>query len=132
MFEDSMTYQMIMWIPWLCWLLRLLFDLFIMTHLVVQHSVHFPNAILLVIWHFGLICCPIEFFQENCLFQCKMSFRIHNEDTYLGRTFVLKKYANNVPQSSPILTTSPMVHLHVPKQQSHMNFEIVDPTTYVH
>ena len=54
----------------------MLFTLLNMTHLVGQE-----NVVFYIIWHFGLDCRAIKVFQENGLFQCKMSSFIHNEDT---------------------------------------------------
>ena len=52
-----------------------------MTHLVPQEGVVLSNVIFYIIWHFGLKCRTIKVFQENDLFQCKISFYMHNEDT---------------------------------------------------
>ena len=46
-----------------------------------QEVSYYPNVVICIIRHFGLKCRTIEFFKENHIFQCKISFCIHNEDT---------------------------------------------------
>jgi hypothetical protein len=66
---------------------------------------------ILAVEHFGLKCQIVEVFHEAGLFQCRMSFCTHDEDTSLRKNLITgkKQYARNVSQGSPILATSSKV-----------------------
>jgi hypothetical protein len=72
-----------------------------MTHLIVQESVvlfecHICSKYGSLASSVVLLSLYFLFFpQENGMFQCKMSFCIHNEDTYtfLLRIYTLEKYS---------------------------------------
>jgi hypothetical protein len=64
----------------------LFFSLLKMPHLVVQE-----NVVFYIIWHFGLGCRTIKAFQENGLFQCKMSSFIHNKYTEVWKNIFIEE-----------------------------------------
>ena len=56
-----------------------------------KKMLYYLNVVLCMIWYFGLKCCIIEVFQENGIFQCKMSFCRHNEDTWVWKNILYWK-----------------------------------------
>ena len=59
----------------------ILFSLFNMTHLVTQESVKLSDCCFIDNMNVGLKWPTIKAFQENSLFQSKLLFGMHNEDT---------------------------------------------------
>ena len=73
---------------------------------------YYPNVAFCIMWHFGLKCRIVEVFQENGLFQCKMSFCVHNEDTWVWKNILNIRNMLTTSHNMELRNYCPMMILH--------------------